>query len=101
MSGYDVMGIASNGDEAIKMYREFSEKPDIVILDYRMPIKNGIDALKEILQIDKESKVIFASADRSIKQEVFKFGAIEFLDKPFSQKKLVNAVNKCLDIEDV
>ncbi len=101
MSGYDVMGIASNGDEAIKMYREFSEKPDVVILDYRMPIKNGIDALKEILQIDKESKVIFASADRSIKQEVFKFGAIEFLDKPFSQKKLVNAVNKCLDIEDM
>ena len=95
------MGIASNGDEAIKMYREFSEKPDVVILDYRMPIKNGIYALKEILQIDKESKVIFASADRSIKQEVFKFGAIEFLDKPFSQKKLVNAVNKCLDIEEL
>ncbi len=91
------MGIASNGDEAIQMYKDFTEKPDIVILDYRMPIKNGIDALKEILQIDKDSKVIFASADRSIKQEVFNFGAMGFLDKPFSQKKLMATVDKIIN----
>ena len=97
MSGYEVMGIASNGDEAIKMYKDFNEKPDIVILDYRMPIKNGIDALKEILKIDSHSKVIFASADRTIKKEVFSCGAMGFLDKPFSQQKLVKTVNKCLE----
>ena len=91
------MGIASNGDEAIQMYKDFSEKPDIVILDYRMPIKNWIDTLKEILQIDKDSKVIFASADRTIKQEVFDYGAMGFLDKPFSQKKLMSTVNKIVN----
>ena len=101
MSGYDVVGIASNGDEAVKMYKDFTEKPDIIILDYRMPIKNGIDALKEILQIDKESKVIFASADRTIKQEVYSCGALGFLNKPFSQKKLINTVNKCLNNTEI
>ena len=57
MSGFQVLGIANNGDEAIKMFKNFSKKPDIIILDYRMPIKNGLDALKEILQIDHDSRV--------------------------------------------
>ena len=79
------------------MYKGFTDKPDIIILDYRMPIKNGIDALKEILKIDRNSKIIFASADRTIKQEVYSSGAVGFLDKPFTHKKLVKTVNECLD----
>lgn len=98
MSGFKVMGIANNGDEAIEMFKNFSEKPDVIILDYRMPIKNGIDALKAILEIDKNSRIIFASADRTIKERVYLQGAVGFLDKPFTQKKLVSTLNKCLDM---
>ena len=101
MSGFRVLGIANNGDEAIKMFRSFTEKPDIIILDYRMPIKNGIDALKEILQIDHNSRVIFASADKTIREEVYSYGAIEFLDKPFTHQKLMNTLNRCLKSADV
>ncbi len=97
MAGFQVLGIANNGEEAIKMFSSFSEKPDIIILDYRMPIKNGMDALKEILQIDHNSKVIFASADRTIKEEVYANGAMGFLNKPFTHQKLVNTLNKCLN----
>jgi len=96
MSGFRVLGIANNGDEAIKMFRDFAEKPDIIILDYRMPIKNGLDALKEILQIDHNSRVIFASADKTIKEEVYSYGAMEFLDKPFTHQKLISTLNRCL-----
>ena len=96
MSGFQVLGIANNGDEAIKMFRSFPEKPDIIILDYRMPIKNGLDALKEILQIDHNSRVIFASADKTIKEEVYSYGAMEFLDKPFTHQKLISTLNRCL-----
>ena len=98
MSGFKVMGIANNGDEAIEMFKNFSERPDIIILDYRMPIKNGIDALKAILEIDKNSRIIFASADRTIKERVYLQGAVGFLDKPFTHKKLVNTLNDCLDM---
>ncbi|MFX1390980.1 MAG: response regulator [Promethearchaeota archaeon] len=97
MSGFQVLGIANNGEEAIKMFRLFTQKPDIIILDYRMPIKNGIDALKEILQLDHNSRVIFASADKTIKEEVYSYGAMEFLDKPFTHQKLIHTLNKCLN----
>ena len=66
MSGYQVLGFASNGDEAIEMYKSFQEKPDIVILDYRMPIKNGVDALKGILEIETRN-----SADQRYIEIVF------------------------------
>lgn len=96
MSGFQVLGIASNGDEAIKMFDSFQEKPDIIILDYRMPVKNGIDALKAILEIDRSTKIVFASADRTIKETVYLQGAIGFLDKPFTHKKLMKTLNDCL-----
>jgi len=96
LSGFQVLGIANNGDEAIKMFRSFPEKPDIIILDYRIPIKNGLDALKEILQIDHNSRVIFASADKTIREEVYSYGAKGFLDKPFTHKKLINTLNELL-----
>ena len=97
MSGFQVLGIANNGEEAIKMFRSFTKKPDIIILDYRMPIKNGLDALKEILQIDHNSRVIFASADKTIRDEVYSNGAMGFLDKPFTHQKLITTLNKCLN----
>jgi len=97
MAGFQVLGIANNGEEAIRMFNSFRIKPDIIILDYRMPIKNGIDALKEILHIDHNSKVIFASADKTIKEEVYANGAMGFLDKPFTHQKLITTLNKCLN----
>lgn len=97
MSGFQVLGIANNGDEAIKMFKSFQRRPDIIILDYRMPIKNGIDALNAILEIDESSKIIFASADRTIKEKVCLQGAIGFLNKPFTHKKLISVLNNCLN----
>ncbi|MFW9894725.1 MAG: response regulator [Candidatus Thorarchaeota archaeon] len=97
MSGFRVLRIANNGDEAIQMFKELETKPDIIILDYRMPVKNGIDALHEILEIDGNSKVIFASADNTIKEEFYSQGAMGFLNKPFTHKKLINLLNKCLN----
>lgn len=96
MDGFQVLGIANNGEEAIKMFSSFTVKPDIIILDYRMPIKNGLEALKEILQIDHNSRIIFASADKTIKDEVYLNGAMGFLDKPFSHDKLLSTLNECL-----
>jgi len=97
MSGFEVLGIANNGDEAIEMFKSFQERPDIIILDYRMPIKNGIDALTAILEIDESSKIIFASADRTIKEKVYLQGAKGFLDKPFTHKKLISLLNNTLN----
>ncbi|MFX1365226.1 MAG: response regulator [Promethearchaeota archaeon] len=101
MDGFQLLGIANNGEEAIKMFSSFTVKPDIIILDYRMPIKNGLEALKEILQIDHNSRIIFASADKTIKDEVYSNGAMGFLDKPFTHQMLINALKKCLSTVDL
>ena len=92
--GYEIFGKANNGEEAVQMYKEFNDKPDIILMDHRMPIKNGLDAMSEILQINNHVKVIFASADISIKQKALKLGACAFLDKPFNMRKLLSIIQK-------
>ena len=94
MSGFDVIGEAKNGEEAVSLYSSFPQKPDIILMDHRMPIKNGIEATKQILSINKKSKIIFTSADNSIKQEALSIGAKSFLDKPFSITDLIDIIKK-------
>jgi DNA-binding response OmpR family regulator len=50
---------AYNGKEAVDLYKSQLHKPDIILMDHRMPIKNGIEASKEILEIEKKKKYIF------------------------------------------
>ena len=96
ISGFDVINSATNGEEAVIMYKSFLVKPDIILMDHRMPIKNGIEATKEILQIDKRSKIIFTSADQSIKETALALGAIDFKEKPFTMKNLIETIQKAL-----
>ena len=63
-------------------------------MDHRMPIKNGIEATKQILRINSGSKIIFTSADNSVKQEALSLGAKSFLDKPFSITELIDKIKK-------
>jgi two-component system chemotaxis response regulator CheY len=86
LNGYNVVGSAKDGEEAVNMYNRFSAKPDIILMDHRMPIKNGIEATKEIFQNSSnlKPKIIFISADRSIKETALSIGVISFKDKPFS-----------------
>ena len=92
--GYTVIGSAKNGQEAVDMYKSFSNKPDIIIMDHRMPVKDGIEATKEILQINPKTKIIFASADNSVKEYAQSIGAISFKSKPFSNELLIKNIEK-------
>jgi len=77
-------------------YKNFSEKPDVILLDHRMSIKNGIEVMKEILEIDNSAKCIFVSADIHIREEVLKLGAVSFKEKPFSFERLHKNIKKAL-----
>ena len=96
--GFEVRGIASNGKEAVEMFHSFNFKPDIILMDYRMPEKNGLEATREILQIDPDTKIIFASADTTMKEESLALGVVDFLEKPFSSQSLLNCLNKIKDL---
>ena len=99
--GYEIAGIANNGEKAVFMFKSFSEKPKIILMDHRMPIKNGIETIKEILQIDTNPKIIFMSADESVKEEALAMGAFCFVDKPFDIKLLITSIKKALGIYSI
>jgi two-component system chemotaxis response regulator CheY len=91
-SGFQIIATAVNGKDALNKYRNLKEKPDIILMDHRMPIKNGLDAMEEILKINKNEKIIFASADITVKEKAITYGATAFLDKPFKMHELLNTI---------
>lgn len=95
-SKFSVIGKAKNGDEAVSSYKLMSTKPDLIIMDNRMPVKSGIEALKEILEIDSQAKIMIVSADRSIEKIAKSVGAVAFMEKPFSLKILVENINNVI-----
>jgi len=88
--------ISINGKEAVENYRNQSEKPKVIIMDHRMPVMNGLDAMNEILMIDRNTKIIFASADTMMKELSISMGATAFLSKPFKIEDLINLINKAI-----
>lgn len=85
-----------NGKDAVENYRNHSEKPKVIIMDHRMPVMNGFDAMNEILKINRTTKIIFASADTAMKKLSISMGAIAFLSKPFKIEELIYLINKAI-----
>jgi DNA-binding response OmpR family regulator len=96
MKHMDVCFVAGNGAEAVDLYRKSSVRPDIVIMDNRMPLMNGIDTMKVILTLGSPVKFIFLSADTSVRDEVTRMGAI-FLKKPASLRQLLQAIDSLVE----
>ncbi len=91
-SGWEVVGQAKNGAEAIEKYKEL--RPDIVTLDLVMPEFDGLHALRGILEFDPEAVVLVVSAldQKSVLQNAFRHGATDFLVKPFDKPQLIAAL---------
>lgn len=89
-NGHEIVANAYNGDEAVEIFKGMDEPPDIIIMDHRMPNKDGVETTKEILQINPKIKIIFASADTSVKATALKSGACSFLSKPFAVADLMD-----------
>jgi two-component system chemotaxis response regulator CheY len=94
--GIRICFVAYDGLEAVKKFIECTPKPHVVLMDYRLPIMNGIDATKEILKIDSTAKIIFLSADIYVKDEAMRAGASIFLKKPASIRDITDAVERGL-----
>ena len=90
------MGEASNGREAVEKYREL--KPEVAILDITMPGMNGLEAMREILSLDPQARVLICSAigQQSLMVEAIKAGARDFVVKPFKPERLASAIARAL-----
>jgi len=94
--GHEVVGEASNGQEAVESFQAL--RPDIMTLDITMPEKDGLTALKEIMALDPSARVVMCSAlgQESKVLEAVKSGAKDFVVKPFQPSRVLEAVQRVL-----
>ena len=95
-SGYEVVA-ACSGSEAIDLLEEQSF--DLVISDYRMPEKDGLEVLRRARRLDEEAVVIVMTAYGTVEHavEVMREGAYDYVQKPFNLEDLEFKVTKALE----
>ncbi len=93
-AGYDVVGEAENGKDALKMYRNL--QPDIVTMDITMPICSGIEGVQLITAEFPEAVVLMISAmgQENMVIDAVKSGAKGFIVKPFDKDKILTTIER-------
>ncbi len=92
LSDYDVETIA-DGERAVELYKKI--RPDLVLMDIALPMKDGVDAAKEILEVDENAKIIAITAyARQNRKRIMESGISDVLEKPFKMRELLDLVEK-------
>jgi DNA-binding response OmpR family regulator len=95
-NGFEVYS-ATCGNEAVAKFIEI--RPDLVILDYRMPRGNGLEAASEIIAMKPSAKIIMLTADGTVLEEAERIGVELFLVKPISLQTLTVSVRTLLSLK--
>jgi two-component system chemotaxis response regulator CheY len=95
-NGFSDFVEAQDGAEAVEKYA--AEKPDMVFMDITMPNMDGLQALKKIKEGNPEARIVMCTAmgQQSMVVEAIKYGAKDFIVKPFNAERIVEAVNQIL-----
>jgi Response regulator containing CheY-like receiver, AAA-type ATPase, and DNA-binding domains len=95
-SGFEVIGEAETGVQAIERYKQLH--PDLVTMDIVMPDMGGIDAVREITKFDADAKILMCSAmgQQALVVEAIQAGAKDFVVKPFQPSRVLEAVQRVL-----
>nr|WP_221206075.1 response regulator [Garicola koreensis] len=90
-AGYEVVGEAENGERAVELARE--HRPDLVVMDVKMPVMDGITAAKTIAE-ERIAPVVMLTAfsQRDLVESAQEAGAMAYVVKPFGQNDLVPAI---------
>ena len=94
--GHNVISKAHNGREAVEIYKNLQNNPDIVLLDYKMPVLNGLDAAKELLAFHPNCNIVIVTAHDGIESIALKIGIKYVLKKPFNYTDLNGVIKRIL-----
>jgi two-component system chemotaxis response regulator CheY len=94
--GYEIVGEAADGNEAVSAYAK--HQPDLVTLDIVMPRKSGLEALREIVAAHPGARVVMCSAlgQEALVMEALEAGAKDFIVKPFKPDHVLEVAQKAL-----
>lgn len=99
---FNVIGMAKNGEEGVKLYSQLylnGDKPDLVLMDISMKKMNGIQALKEIRKLDATANIVMVSSvgAKDSLVEAIQAGAKYYIQKPFEDDKFLKTIHKALE----
>jgi len=90
--GFEIVGEATNGQAALDAYTDL--KPDVVLMDIRMPGMDGVEAAQHLQKMIKPPAVIFTTAFDSYAMQAFDINAVDYLLKPIRFERLQTAIHK-------
>jgi len=95
-SGFDVVGEAETGAQAVEKYKQL--RPDLVTMDIVMPDMGGIDAVREITRFDAAARILMCSAmgQQGLVVEAIQAGAKDFVVKPFQPSRVLEALQRVI-----
>jgi two-component system chemotaxis response regulator CheY len=93
VKGYRVVAYARDGQEAVDLFKVLDERPQLVLMDHRMPVKSGLEAMVEILEIEPSVQIVFLTADASVAERAIDAGAADVILKPFRMDVLHKTVD--------
>src|SRR3972149_1489604 len=87
---------AANGEDGLRLAA--AERPDLVFMDIRMPELNGVEALQRLKAFDPTIEVVMITAYASLEtvKNALRYGALDYLVKPFSRRDVEEAVQRAL-----
>ena len=92
--GFDVVGKAADGEEAVEKYKELSPGIDVVTMDITMPKLDGVAALQKIIEFDKSARVVMISAlgKQDLVKKALLLGAKNYIVKPLDRNKVIERI---------
>ncbi len=92
--GFDVVGTASDGQEGVEKYKELYPNVDVVTMDITMPKMDGVSALEQIIEFDKNAVVVMISAlgKQDLVKKSLLVGAKNYIVKPLDRKKVLERI---------
>ena len=95
---FKVIGVAENGEDAIKMYKEKSPDIDLVTLDVTMPKLDGIATLEQLLALDSDARVVMvtASGSENTVKKALMLGAKNYIKKPLQYNDVVTHIEQAV-----
>jgi two-component system chemotaxis response regulator CheY len=94
--GFEIVGEAEDGEKAVAAFAEL--RPDVMTMDLMMPRRSGVDAVREIMQIDSDARIVICSAQglEAVVMEALQAGARDYFVKPLRPCCVVSTLRSVL-----
>ncbi len=98
--GYIISGMSVDGIDGVEQYKRYYPDIDLVTMDLSMPRMDGVSALKQILEFDKNAKILVVSAlgKQDLVEKALKAGAVNYIEKPLEKNKVIEKINRVFSL---